>query len=151
MRRRRTRTFLLAMVNLFGIFVTGGAVWSHGPKAWPVPKEAHALKNPVPSTEAGRAVGRRIYGQHCASCHGNRGDGKGSMAVHLAAKPADFTDSHMMHEMTDGEIFWKMTEGRDPMPSFKKVLSEEQRWQLVHYLRSLAPAGPPSHHSHHPK
>jgi mono/diheme cytochrome c family protein len=41
--------------------------------------------------------------------------------------------------MTDGEIFWKMTEGRKPMPSFKKQLTDEQRWQLVNFLRTFAP------------
>jgi mono/diheme cytochrome c family protein len=40
--------------------------------------------------------------------------------------------------MTDGEIFWKITEGRRPMPSFKKELTDEQRWQLVNFLRRLA-------------
>ncbi len=54
-------------------------------------------------------------------------------------KPADFTDPHMIGEMPEGEIFWKISEGRRPMPSFKKQLTEEQRWQLVNYLRTLAP------------
>ena len=57
-------------------------------------------------------------------------------------KPADLTDAHMMSEMTDGEIFWKISEGRQPMPSFKKQLSEEQRWQMVHYLRTFAKRSP---------
>lgn len=151
MRRKQTRAFVLALVGLFGIFVTGGAVWSHGNKAWPVPKKVHALKNPVPASEAARAAGMRVYEQQCASCHGNHGDGRGPLAAQLKVRPAHFTDSHMMREMSDGEIFWKMTEGRDPMPGFKKTLSEEQRWQLVHYLRSLAAAGLPNQHSHHPK
>jgi len=45
----------------------------------------------------------------------------------------------MMEEMTDGEIFYKISEGRRPMPSFKKRLTEEQRWQLVNYVRTFAP------------
>ncbi len=53
--------------------------------------------------------------------------------------PSKFNDAHMMSEMTDGEIFWKMTEGRKPMPSFKKQLSDEQRWQLVNFVRTLTP------------
>ncbi len=60
-----------------------------------------------------------------------------------AVKPADFTGAHMMGEMTDGEIFWKISEGR-PMPSFKKQLTEEQRWQLVNHVRSLAPKPAPA-------
>ena len=57
-------------------------------------------------------------------------------------KPSNFTDGHMMGEMTDGGIFWKMSEGRGPMPSFKKLLTDEERWHLVNHLRALA-------HSHH--
>jgi mono/diheme cytochrome c family protein len=49
-----------------------------------------------------------------------------------------------MAEMTDGEIFWKMGEGKLPMPAFKKRLTDEQRWQLVNYLRTFAPKPPAS-------
>ena len=59
-----------------------------------------------------------------------------------SVKPANFTDSHMMSEMTDGELFWKLSEGRRPMPSFKKRLTEEQRWQLVNFVRTFAPPPP---------
>jgi mono/diheme cytochrome c family protein len=43
----------------------------------------------------------------------------------------------MMKKATDGELFWKITEGRPPMPSYEHQLSETQRWQLVNYLREL--------------
>jgi len=143
----KTRIIVTALFGLW--FATGATlVWSHGKKAWPAPMEAKALKNPVAAGESARAAGKVIYERNCASCHGIRGDGRGSMATKLAEKPADFTDAHMMHEMTDGEIFWKITEGRDPMPGFKKTLSDEQRWRLVYYLRSLAGSSSASGHSH---
>ncbi len=44
----------------------------------------------------------------------------------------------MMKEMTDGEIFWKITTGKPPMPSYREELTEKERWDLVNYLRSLA-------------
>jgi len=46
--------------------------------------------------------------------------------------------------MTDGELFWKISEGRRPMPEFKKRLTEEQRWQLVNYVRTFAPKPAPA-------
>jgi mono/diheme cytochrome c family protein len=52
--------------------------------------------------------------------------------------PSDLTDSAKMSNLTDGEIFYQITEGRKPMPSFKKKLTEEQRWQLVLLVRSFA-------------
>ena len=60
-----------------------------------------------------------------------------------STKPANFTDAHMMSEMSDGELFYKMTEGREPMPSFRRQLTEEQRWQLVHYIRTFTPKPKP--------
>ena len=47
--------------------------------------------------------------------------------------------SHM-NKLRDGEIFYQITQGRKPMPSFRNKLTEEQRWQLVIFVRSLWPA-----------
>ena len=115
---------------------------AHGDKPWPVPKEAAARKNPVSAGHESLAQGKSLYEKNCASCHGPEGKADGPMAAHLPEKPSNFTDGHMMGEMTDGGIFWKMSEGRGPMPSFKKLLTDEERWHLVNYLRALA-------HSHH--
>ena len=77
------------------------------------------------------------YSTHCQSCHGAKGDGKGERAEKLSIAPSDFTDAHAMGQMTDGELFWKISHGRRPMPAF------QERWQLVDYIRTLArkPAG----------
>ena len=53
-------------------------------------------------------------------------------------KPTNFTDAKLVDAMSDGELFWKMTNGRKPMPSFKIRLSEEQRWELVNLIRAFA-------------
>jgi mono/diheme cytochrome c family protein len=45
-----------------------------------------------------------------------------------------------MWHQSDGAIFWKMSEGNTPMPAFQETFTEEQRWQVVHYVRTLAPA-----------
>lgn len=111
----------------------------HGKEDWAVPEEAKKRKNPITVTDAGLSSARDIYREKCLRCHGENGKGDGAEAGMYRTKAADFSDSHMMTEMTDGEIFYKMTEGRRPMPSFKKSLSEEQRWQLVHFLRTFAP------------
>jgi len=55
----------------------------------------------------------------------------------LPQKPANFTDETMMRRVTDGELFWKITKGRSPMPPWQGRLSEAQRWELVNYLRML--------------
>ncbi len=119
-------------------------VMPHGKDPWPAPEEAKKLKNPVPATEASVAAGKALFLDRCAQCHGEQGKGDGPDAPLYSVKAADFTDAHMMEEMTDGEIFWKISEGRRPMPSFKKQLTEEQRWQLVNFLRTLAPKPAPA-------
>ncbi len=125
-----------------------GWVAAHGKKDWTAPEEAKKLKNPAAATEASLAAAKAVFLENCAQCHGEGGKGDGPEASMYDVKPADFTDAHMMGEMSDGEIFWKISEGRQPMLSFKKRLTEEQRWQLVNYLRTFAlkpaPAPKPS-------
>ncbi len=105
---------------------------------WVAPPEAKNVKNPVPANDTTLAAGKEIYTAKCEECHGEKGDGNGDEAMMYDPKPGDFTDAHMMKEMTDGELFWKITQGKKPMPSFKNRLSEEQRWQVVNYIRTFS-------------
>lgn len=111
----------------------------HDPKDWPVPEAARKMKNPVPRSNATLSAAKAIFNDQCVSCHGETGKGDGPDAMMYEVQPADLTDAHMMGMMSDGEIFYKISEGRKPMPVFKKSLSDEQRWQLVHFVRTLAP------------
>ncbi len=126
------------LVMAFAIVVSVSSM-PHDPNAWPVPAEFKKLKNPVPRTDAALAAAKAMFNDQCVSCHGESGKGDGPDAMMYTPEPADLTDAHMMGMMTDGEIFYKITEGRKPMPSFQKKLTDEQRWQLVHFVRSLAP------------
>ena len=105
---------------------------------WPVPTEAKQRKNPVTAAAASLREGGRFYRELCLICHGEKGDGHGPWRENLATDPSDFTHGKRMSAMTDGELFWKLSEGRGLMPSFEKQLSERQRWSLVNYLRTLA-------------
>ena len=78
-----------------------------------------------------------IYEQNCLRCHGVTGAANGPDAQVLPKAPADFTDIKILKKATDGEFFWKITNGRDPMPSYAQ-LPDKQRWQLVNYVRDLA-------------
>jgi mono/diheme cytochrome c family protein len=117
----------------------GVCLSAHDDDPWKVPEEAKKRKNPIMVTGAGLSAAREIYKDKCANCHGETGKGDGPEAAMHKTKPSDFTDAHRMSEMTDGELFYKISEGRRPMPMFKEQLSEEQRWQLVHFLRTFAP------------
>lgn len=104
---------------------------------WTVLDEAKDLKNTLEKSDRVLNAGNQIYIQLCAVCHGNKGAGDGITAAALQPKPADFTSSDFQ-EQSDGTIFYKIREGRPPMPGFKTQLSEQQTWAIVHYLRSLS-------------
>src|ERR1700756_5711837 len=77
-----------------------------------------------------------------AVCPSDFGKGDGHDAKLYDPRPTNFSDAIQIGTATDGELFYKLSEGRRPMPSFKKRLSEDQRWRLVVLLRSFA--GPPA-------
>lgn len=106
------------------------AASAQGP--WVAPPEAKSVKNP----EKGVGNAKTTAETNCATCHGASGKGDGPAAAALPPpKPADWTSARLAKE-TDGEIFWKITNGRGAMPPWKH-LPEKERWELVNYIRSL--------------
>ncbi len=105
-------------------------------KKWTAPAEAKKLKNPLPNTKKVIEAGKKLYQLQCATCHGTSGKGDGMAGKFLPKKPGNFL-LPQFQKQTDGEIFWKITHGRTPMPAFKDILTDEQRWQLVRYLRTF--------------
>jgi mono/diheme cytochrome c family protein len=84
------------------------------------------------------ARGEALFQTHCAICHGREGRGDGPSAAGLNPQPADLTATHV-DDHTDGDIFWWLTYGiaGTAMPSFEQTLSEIERWELIHFIRSL--------------
>jgi mono/diheme cytochrome c family protein len=106
-------------------------------KPWVAPESARQVKNPLPANPETLAAGGQLYHENCAPCHGDTGKGDGDTGKIIKKKPANFTDAKLMGEETDGSLFWKMSEGRGPMPSWKDELSDKERWQLVIFIRKL--------------
>jgi mono/diheme cytochrome c family protein len=102
------------------------------------PRRAAAMANPVRADQRSLDTGKRVYCKECQSCHGATGKGDGPGAADLKMPPSDLSDSGLWNE-TDGELFWKITQGSKPMPTFARLLSDEQRWHVVNYIRTLAP------------
>ena len=104
---------------------------------WEPPKAADDLKNPEVSDAASLKDSKVLYTTYCTPCHGDKGKGDGVAAAGLSVKPADHT-SLTIQNKTDGALFWEMSEGHNPMPSYKQTFTDKQRWQLVNYIRTLA-------------
>jgi mono/diheme cytochrome c family protein len=116
-----------------GILVMGGAVWA-GAAEWKAPASVKATKNPVDKV-TGVKLGEPLFRENCVICHGKAGKGDGEAAAAMKPRPRPLQDK-VVQAQTDGELFWKISEGREAMPGWKSI-SEKERWSLVHYLRAL--------------
>jgi len=133
----------LGVFVVFILVAVVGSIAVYSLSDWRAPAKAKKMQNPVPPTGEAIGAGMMIYMQHCQSCHGEDGDGRGEKAGQLLIAPADFRDAHKMSLSTDGEFFWQISEGHRPMPPFKEKLTAEERWQVIDYIRTFAksPAG----------
>ena len=104
---------------------------------WVVPVKYKTLKNPT-DPKVDLTIGKTLYSKHCKSCHGSKGYGDGSKADEMKGDLGDFS-SKEFQDQSDGALFYKSTFGRDDMPRFsKKLPSDEDRWLVVNYMRTLA-------------
>jgi mono/diheme cytochrome c family protein len=133
---KKKRTLIVAALSCIVVAAVVAMVYSL--RSWSAPASARNVQNPVPATESAVDDGMFNYSKHCKGCHGENGDGNGDRAHELSIMPTDFTDAHAMSRATDGELFWKITHGHRPMPSFQNKLTDTERWELVDYLRTFA-------------
>jgi len=124
----------------YGVITTFAVVlfaFSAPQEDWEVPAKYKNMENEY-AGEDEDGIGEDLYKQHCRSCHGKEGYGDGSKARELDTELRDFT-SEAVQSQTDGELYYKAIIGRDEMPNFeRKIRSEEDRWMLINYMRSLA-------------
>jgi len=104
---------------------------------WTAPPEANAVFNPLQNLLLAEQKGKELYNVYCWSCHGTTGYGDGAAGSALGQKPANFHDEKI-RKQRQGALFWKISNGNGNMPPFKDALSEEQRWQLVSYIRKFS-------------
>ena len=110
--------------------------------SWDAPPDIKQQKNPVAPSASVLKEAKDIYLEKCANCHGDTGKGDGSDAMMYDPAPADLSDASRMSKFTDGELYYKISVGKKPMPSFRKRLADEQRWGLVIFLRTFTGSSP---------
>ena len=122
----------------------GGAQQDFSKNTWELPADADKTKNPITATEESIAKGKELYlaqdKGNCIFCHGETGAGNEANLPKLRRKPADLTNKERMTAMTDGELFWKITKGITGImpPGERRMKTEEERWHVVNYVRTLA-------------
>jgi len=115
-----------------GLALVGNA-WAQAP--WTAPESEKSKKSPIAASHKVVEQGKKVAQVNCVSCHGKGGKGDGAAAMALNPKPADWTSKKIQDE-SDGEIFWKITNGRGAMPAWRH-LPDNDRWALVQYIRTL--------------
>ncbi len=127
----------ISILSLLAVFVLATSFTFIQPKPWPVPDKNAKIPNPIKADAASVSAGKTLWVQHCSSCHGKTGAGDGSKAAQLKTQPEDFKKP-VVQGQSDGSLFYKIAEGRDDMPAFKKKIpDQEDIWNLVNFIRSL--------------
>jgi len=114
---------------------------------WVAPPEERAKTNPVAASPEALQKGRFLYRKNCLRCHGEKGKGDGPSGRYGVKPAEDLTNPAKQAKLTDGEIFWKITtglkEGADViMPAYaREIPSEEDRWRVVLFVRTLGNPG----------
>jgi len=119
-----TIAFLLLSATLLLAASVGDGAWKNK-----VPEKERVRENPYDSQANAIAAGAKLFHQNCSSCHGSEATGAGK-------KPNLHTDR--IRNSTPGELEWLLKNGsmKNGMPSWSR-LPEQQRWQIVSYLKSL--------------
>jgi mono/diheme cytochrome c family protein len=120
----------------------GGAQQDFSKNTWELPEDADKTKNPTTANAESIAKGKELYMErtkgNCVFCHGETGSGNEANLARLRRKPADISSKERMTAMTDGEVFWKISKGiQGIMPAGEKRMTEEERWHVVNYVRTL--------------
>jgi len=128
------KSMKLFVMALFSVTLTSYQLMQD--QKWIAPDEANGYMNPYTGDTKATEKGGKIYMKLCWSCHGKTGKGDGPAGAELVPAPASYMN-HQVQAQSDGALYWKITNGRGSMVSYENILSVDQRWMLVNYIREL--------------
>lgn len=117
------------------LFILAFSVHNLFADEWIVPEEKKSEVATFKFTDEVITKGLDLYNKNCQSCHGI--PTKKNWA-NIQPVPGDMADEKFRKD-TDGDLFFKITAGRGPMPQFKNILGEQDRWSIVAYIRTFHP------------
>lgn len=131
---------MLKTVTLMSVFVFAFAYFTQAQdaKPWTIPAKYNDMKSTVKADDKNALQeGKLLWDKFCKSCHGKDGLGDGPKARMMKTSCGDFSTA-AFQKQSDGELYYKSFIGRDEMPNFeKKIPSENDRWALVAYMRTM--------------
>jgi mono/diheme cytochrome c family protein len=100
-------------------------------------------KNPLPPTPENIAAGKEAFSHYCVACHGMDGQNTGVPFAESMSPPVPSLASSEVQSYTDGQLKWVIDNGIEPsgMPGSKGILSDDEIWSTVLFIRHLPPAG----------
>ena len=100
-------------------------------------------RNPLPDSASTAADGKEAFSYYCAACHGLDGQNTGVPFADRMSPPVPLLSSKEVQTYTDGQLKWVIDYGIRPsgMPGSKNILTDDEIWSIVVYLRHLPPAG----------
>ena len=108
-------------------------------KLGPVAEAFPQLTNPMSGDAESAARGQKLFVKNCAKCHGESGNGYGPVSHGFTTWPRQLWAWNNSGPETDGYLFGFITNGRSDMPPWGIILSENERWDLVSYIKKLKP------------
>jgi mono/diheme cytochrome c family protein len=108
------------------------------PVASTIPADAARLVNPIKPTAETQVRAKKVYGYDCAMCHGPNGNGKGDLAAEMKPPLKDYTDPAALKDISDGELFYIIKNGKGQMPSEGDRAKTDDLWNMVVLVRSFA-------------
>lgn len=119
--------------------------FTHDPLKWQeeYDKAGALLQNPLEASKENIAAGKELYTIHCKVCHGEKGDGNGQIIVLPDGSDGPYTavpPAYAKHlpEIKDGNMFYSVSYGKGMMGGYGFSLNVTERWQVIHYIKSLA-------------
>ncbi|MEI9980715.1 MAG: cytochrome c [Edaphobacter sp.] len=127
------------------VILTALAFFPHSPQepaappaASTIPAEAAHMVNPVKPTADSQAHAKKVYGYDCAMCHGPNGNGKGDIVLEPKVTLKDYTDPAALKDLSDGELFYIIKNGKGQMPAEGDRAKPDELWNMVILVRSFS-------------
>jgi len=134
------------VLTICGCRATPPSSVEHGVMRWTkhtVTVQNKEEKNPLPLTPDNLAAGKEAFSHYCVACHGMDGQNTGVPFAASMSPPVPLLSSTEVQAYTDGQLKWVIDNGLKPsgMPGSKGILSDDEIWSTILFIRHLPPAG----------